>query len=104
MFLVKLGAVSLNGFCRPFDNDADGYVRSEAITILFLQKARDAKRIYATIVHSKTNCDGYKEEGNFVPSSKMQAQLMMKFYKEIGVAPNKINYVETHGTGMFATH
>jgi fatty acid synthase len=99
MSLVKLGAVSLNGFCRPFDNEAGGYVRSEAIVALYLQKARDAKRIYATILHSKTNCDGYKEEGNFSPSSKMQAELMMKFYREIEIAPNKVNYVEAHGTG-----
>jgi fatty acid synthase len=66
---------------------------------LYLQKARDAKRIYATILHSKTNCDGYKDEGNFAPSSKMQADLMMKLYKEIEIAPHKVNYVEAHGTG-----
>lgn len=26
--------------------------------MIFLQKARDAKRIYSTVLYSKTNCDG----------------------------------------------
>ena len=30
---------------------------------VYLQKKESAKRIYATAVHSKTNSDGYKDEG-----------------------------------------
>jgi len=43
---------------------ADGYCRSEGVVAVYIQKKESAKRIYATVVHSKTNCDGYKEEGN----------------------------------------
>jgi fatty acid synthase len=97
--VLKTGALSAHGFCRPFDHEADGYVRSEAVGVLFLQKSKDAKRIYAKVVHSKTNCDGYKEEGNYVPSTKMQIELMAKFYREVNIDPSIINYVEAHGTG-----
>lgn len=41
----------------------DGYCRSEAIMAIFLQKTADCRRIYATVVHCKANCDGYKEQG-----------------------------------------
>lgn len=54
----RLGVISRDGVCRPFDNDCAGYSRSEAICALLLQKARNAKRIYAKLVYSNTNCDG----------------------------------------------
>ena len=43
----------------------DGYCRSEGIVAIYLQKHKDAKRIYSTIVHSKTNSDGNKEQGKY---------------------------------------
>lgn len=57
--LYKLGVLSKDGHCRIFDEKASGYVRSESICALFLQKTRNAKRIYAKVVHSNVNCDGY---------------------------------------------
>ena len=41
----------------------NGYCRSEGIVSIYLQKASTAKRLYATVVHSKTNSDGNKKEG-----------------------------------------
>lgn len=56
--ICRLGVLAPDGYCRPFDIDATGYTRSEAVCIIFLQKAKDAKRIYSTVLYSKTNCDG----------------------------------------------
>lgn len=56
--LFRLGVLASDGYCRPFDIAATGYTRSEAVCVLFLQKAKDAKRIYSTVLYSKTNCDG----------------------------------------------
>jgi fatty acid synthase len=99
---IDHGVISMNGFCCAFDEEADGYIRSEAAAVLYLQKAKNAKRIYATVVHSKTNTGGNSEKGIFFPSAKMQTDLMMKFYKELNMDPRIIQYVEAHGTGTVA--
>ncbi|KAK6640571.1 hypothetical protein RUM44_012267 [Polyplax serrata] len=95
----RLGVLSQDGACKSFDNSANGYCRSEAIPMLFLQKAKDAKRIYATIVHCKTNCDGYKEQGITYPSRQMQYELLKEFYEECEINPATVNFIEAHGTG-----
>ncbi|PSN32561.1 hypothetical protein C0J52_22028 [Blattella germanica] len=95
----RLGVLSPQGMCKVFDRDANGYARSEAVCVMFLQKARNAKRIYATVLHSKTNCDGYKEQGITYPSGEMQRVLLEDFYFECNVDPATVDYVEAHGTG-----
>lgn len=95
----RLGVLSPDGVCRPFDQNASGYTRSESICALFLQKAKTAKRIYANVVYSNTNCDGYKPEGITYPSGKMQEQLLSDFYNDLSLDPTTISYVEAHGTG-----
>lgn len=50
----------MDGTCKVFDKLGNGYARSEAISAVLLQKAKHSKRIYCTILHAKTNCDGYK--------------------------------------------
>ncbi len=97
----RSGAITLNDVSRPFDQDASGYVRSDTAAVLFLQKAKDAKRVYATILHSKTNCDGRSEEGNLFPSSERQKELFTKVYEELSIDPKTVNYVEAHCTGNF---
>ncbi|XP_029725313.1 fatty acid synthase [Aedes albopictus] len=96
-----LGVLAKNGYCRPFDKDATGYTRSEAVCAVFLQKAKDAKRVYGHIIHSKTNCDGFKSEGITYPSGSIQQQLLTEFYDEVGINPTQVNYIEAHGTGTF---
>lgn len=93
------GVLSRDGRCKCFDNDADGYARSEAIAVVYLQKAKYAKRIYATVVYSKTNSDGYKKQGILFPSSEMQGTLMRECYDDCGLSPNSLSYLECHSTG-----
>ncbi|KAK0159820.1 hypothetical protein PV327_010892 [Microctonus hyperodae] len=95
----QLGILSPDHRCKCFDDDANGYARSEAITVLLLQKFKNAKRIYATVVHGKTNCDGFKEQGITFPSVESQKLLLEEFYKECRIPPNSLEYVEAHGTG-----
>ncbi|XP_067206014.1 fatty acid synthase-like [Linepithema humile] len=98
---ARLGILAPDGFCKPFTDDANGYMRSETIGVAFLQKAKMAKRIYATVVYGKTNCDGYKEQGITFPSSKMQQTLLEEFYNECGISPTCLGYMEAHGTGTY---
>ncbi|XP_063708978.1 fatty acid synthase-like [Culicoides brevitarsis] len=95
---AKLGVTSADGYCRPFDQNATGYTRAEAISAIFLQKRKFAKRVYATVVHSKINCDGYKPEGITYPSCVVQQSLLDKFYQEINLNPSIVDYIEAHGT------
>ncbi|EFN85168.1 Fatty acid synthase [Harpegnathos saltator] len=99
---ARLGALSPDGFCRPFDIHAKGYMRSEAIAVVYLQKAKNAKRIYAYVIHSKTNCDGFKEEGITYPSSETQSLLLQQLYNECNVSPSYVTYIEAHGSGTKA--
>lgn len=96
---ARLGVLAKDGFCRPFDQKASGYTRSEAICSIFLQKAKNAKRVYAKVIYSDTNCDGYKPEGITYPSGLMQEKLLSNFYRDLSLDPCKVMYVEAHGTG-----
>lgn len=91
--------MSPDGRCRSFDADANGYTRSEAIVVMYLQKAKHAKRVYATVVYGKTNCDGFKEQGITFPSSALQSTLLQECYEDCGISPSSLSYMECHGTG-----
>ena len=66
---------------------------------MYLQKAKDSKRIYTNLLYSKANCDGYKEEGITYPSGKMQMKLLKEFYEDINIKPSSVDFVEAHSTG-----
>ncbi|NEU34389.1 hypothetical protein GN156_27445, partial [bacterium LRH843] len=91
--------LSPQGMCKAFDSSGNGYVRSEAAVVIYLQKAQDAKRVDATILNAKTNTDGNKEQGITFPAGRMQNKLMRETYAEAGVSPADVAYVEAHGTG-----
>lgn len=78
---------------------ANGYGRSEAVSVVLLQKAKHAKRIYAELIYTKTNCDGYKEQGITFPACEIQKQLLTDFYNECNISPDKLAFLEAHGTG-----
>ncbi|XP_059048240.1 fatty acid synthase-like [Achroia grisella] len=95
----RLGVLSADGRCKSFDSSANGYARSEAIGVCFLQKAKDSRRVYAQILHAKTNCDGYKEQGITYPAGNIQKLLLREFYEECSISPSSLEFVEAHGTG-----
>jgi fatty acid synthase, animal type len=81
------------------DKDAAGYTRSEAISVIYLQRRKVAKRVYAELVYCKTNNDGFKKEGITYPSGATQIKLLDQFYKDINLNPTNVDYVEGHSTG-----
>ncbi|XP_059470308.1 fatty acid synthase [Neocloeon triangulifer] len=95
----RLGMLSPQGMCKAFDASGNGYVRSEAAVVIYLQKASVSKRVYATVVNARTNTDGNKEQGITFPSGAMQKKLILETYSEAGVSPSDVVYVEAHGTG-----
>ena len=95
----RLSMLSPDGACKAFDASGNGYVRSEAAVVIYLQKSRDARRVYATVVNSKVNTDGHKDQGITFPNGGMQNKLMKEVYSEAGINPAEVAYVEAHGTG-----
>lgn len=85
--------------CKAFDESGNGYVRSDGCVVTFIQKARDSRRIYATILNVRTNTDGAKDQGITFPNGQMQNRLIRETYEEIGLDPRDVVYVEAHGTG-----
>jgi acyl transferase domain-containing protein len=98
----KATMLSRRGRCRVFDASADGYVRSEGGGVFLLkdyeQAVADGNPILAVVAHSAVNTDGRKS-GLTVPSPAAQASLLIDSYKEAGIEPWEIDYLEAHGTG-----
>lgn len=85
-----------DGISQPFDENSSGFIRSEAICVVFLQKIDVARRNYVTIVNIGTANDGFKVAGAAVPSKEEIQKLQRKTYDEININPSQINFVESH--------
>uniref|UniRef100_A0A671PGD7 Fatty acid synthase n=1 Tax=Sinocyclocheilus anshuiensis TaxID=1608454 RepID=A0A671PGD7_9TELE len=96
---MKLGMLSPEGTCKSFDASGNGYCRSEAAVAVLLTKKSMAKRIYATVLNTGNNTDGYKEQGVTFPSGEMQQRLVRSLYQEANISPEQVEYIEAHGTG-----
>ncbi|MGO4835920.1 polyketide synthase, partial [Rhizobiaceae sp. 2RAB30] len=98
----QLGVLSPSGQCRTFDAGADGYVRAEGVGALLLKPLsnaiRDRDHIYAVIKGTAVNHGG-KAASLTAPNSRAQADLMVRAFRDAGLTPNDISYVEMHGTG-----
>ncbi|CAA9996925.1 unnamed protein product [Nesidiocoris tenuis] len=67
--------------------------------MVFVQKRKDARRLYASVVGTNTNSDGFKEKGISFPSGSMQKAMIEDVFRRVAVKPSEISYVEAHGTG-----
>lgn len=67
--------------------------------MVFLQRQKNSKRVYAKLCYTNSNNDGFKKEGSSFPSKIMQQQLIEEFFKESKIDPSLVNFVEAHSTG-----
>ncbi|XP_021181064.3 fatty acid synthase [Helicoverpa armigera] len=95
------GLACRDGKTKSFDKNGDGFVRSEAVNLIFLQKAKDAKRIYAEIHHIKGKYFT-RPDANFLPIRKSEdlEQFLEEFYAEVKVSPSDVEYIEAYGSGI----
>uniref|UniRef100_A0A673IXC9 Fatty acid synthase n=1 Tax=Sinocyclocheilus rhinocerous TaxID=307959 RepID=A0A673IXC9_9TELE len=97
---MKLGMLSPEGTCKSFDVlSSNMLIASEAAVAVLLTKKSMAKRIYATVLNTGSNTDGYKEQGVTFPSGEMQQRLVRSLYQEANISPEQVEYIEAHGTG-----
>ncbi|TLP42390.1 SDR family NAD(P)-dependent oxidoreductase [Cohaesibacter sp. CAU 1516] len=94
--------LSPEGLCRPFDENANGYVRAEGAVALVLQRSdvHDAQtqKSFGRIVASGINSDG-RTSGVALPSMEFQAELLQQVYQSAGISPDQLAFIEAHGTG-----
>ncbi|WP_280219790.1 polyketide synthase Pks13 [Nocardia neocaledoniensis] len=93
---------SEDGRIKAFSKDADGMVRSEGAGLVVLKRLVDAERdgdhIYGVIKGTAVNSDG-RSNGLLAPNPEAQADVLRRAYRDAGIAPSSVDYIEAHGTG-----
>jgi acyl transferase domain-containing protein len=101
VFYARAGLLSTDGRCRAFDASARGIVRGEGVGLVVLKRLSralaDGDRVHAVILGSAVNQDG-RSNGLTSPNRFSQEEVLRTAYQRAGVAPNRVRYVETHGS------
>ncbi|MEV7579397.1 aminotransferase class I/II-fold pyridoxal phosphate-dependent enzyme [Streptomyces erythrochromogenes] len=100
--LCRIGAVSRSGRCLPFGAEADGFVLGEGAAVLVLRPLADARasgdRVYAVIRGVGAANDG-TVQGGMHPRAGGQLRALRRAYRDAGLPPGAVGYLEAHGTG-----
>lgn len=100
--VFQMGIASPSGKAKTFDYSADGTAGGEGAGIVVLKPLQQAKKdgdhIYGIIKGSAVGSDG-RTNGIIAPSAESQSQVIKDAWKNSGVAPESISYIEAHGTG-----
>jgi acyl transferase domain-containing protein/NADPH:quinone reductase-like Zn-dependent oxidoreductase/acyl carrier protein len=98
----RASMLSPTGLCQAFDAKADGYVRAEGGVVLVLRALPNAlgaaNPIHGLIVASGINQDG-RTVGVAMPNRAAQAALLARVYHEGAIEPERLAFIECHGTG-----
>ncbi|KAJ2942971.1 hypothetical protein O0L34_g15161 [Tuta absoluta] len=100
----KLISVCPDGIVKSYDKNADGHSLSESVSCIFLQKYKNAKRVYASIKHVKAV---YSESSEGQPltfgpyrDTAILTKFLKEFYDEANVKPSDVEYVEGYGSAI----
>ncbi|MFJ4658064.1 polyketide synthase [Nocardia sp. NPDC088792] len=98
----KNNALSADGQCKPYSEDAQGTLWGEGVGIVVLERESRARRlghrIYARLLGSRINHNG-KGAPIAVPSTEAQERLIRATIAAAGIAPELVDLIEGHGTG-----
>ncbi|MEW2016185.1 polyketide synthase Pks13 [Rhodococcus sp. NPDC076796] len=98
----QTGVLAPDGRIKAFSSDANGMIRSEGGGLVVLKRLEDAERdcdqILAVIAGSAINQDG-RSNGLLAPNPDAQADALRFAYRDAGINPSGVDYIEAHGTG-----
>lgn len=103
----KLKAIStcddIDSVCVPFSKNRSGFLLSEGASFLVLEEYEHAKKrnapVYCEVLGYASNSDA---KSLVVPSSTGIRECMRQALEDASLAPEKIEYINAHGTGTVA--
>lgn len=100
--MEELGLLSVNGDSKPFQNNANGFVRSEGVGAIVLKKYVSALEghcnIYSVIRDSAVGHGG-RSASFATPSLSGMRDIIIDVYKKSNISFQDIDYIEAHGIG-----
>lgn len=101
VMLGRAGALSPDGVCQSFDDDAHGYARGEGGATLVLKRLsaaeEDNDNILAVLKGTALAQDG-KTNGIMAPNVAAQEKVARWALERSGVDPLSVGYIEAHAT------
>ncbi len=92
-----------DGRCKAFDARANGFIRSDGVGVVVLKPLSralaDGDAVYALIRGSAVNNDGRTSGLLMTPGQQGQEAMLVEAYRNAGVDPSQVQYIEAHGTG-----
>src|SRR6185503_3603183 len=103
-YLYQPGMIlSPDGHCRAFAAEAQGTVAGEGVGVVVLKRLGEAladrDHIHAVIEGTAINNDGSLKVGYTAPSVDGQAEVIARAQAAAGSDPQRVGYIEAHGTG-----
>jgi acyl transferase domain-containing protein/acyl carrier protein len=102
----QAGMAALDGRCKAFSEEGDGFVRSDGIGVVLLKpldRARaEGNQIYAVIRGTGSSNDGRSSGLLMSPGREGQEAALRAAYRQANIDPRVVQYVEAHGTGTVA--
>lgn len=103
IFLGEAGQLSTRNTVKSFGRDGDGFIRAEGVGTILIERCQDAvsggRPIYAEIKHTAVNFNGQGGVSMASPNTEAHAELIKACYREAGIDPRDLGYIEAQGMG-----
>lgn len=102
---ARLNALSSDGHCRAYSDDATGTVWGEGAGMVLIERESRARqmrhRIFGRILAIRTNHNG-KGKPILIPRVRAQEQVIRRTLDAAGIDPVDVGMIEGHGTATLA--